>query len=804
MSDISYTIDCNSSGAINGFKNVSNAIGNLKNAGKGMEDIGGFMEQAMAVDKLKEMGAQITNVADKFMEYATTIRKAASQTNMTTDQVQELRYMCSQTGQEFDVVVAAAARLTKSLAGAGSGTTLAAKSLKALKIDTKDAAGNTRQFGDLFPEIIGKLGNMTNIMERNELASELFGKSYNQLIPIMNAGGEKINQLADRAKRLNLIMGPDSLNVAKKYGLMQKELKMEFDFLSYRIGAAVIPILLKLMPVMAQLIPVFEQIIGIIVKVIGLFTSMPESVQQAAAMFIILAPAIMSAVMTLGLFMSAMAAVGTPILVSIAAIAGLAVASSTLGFNMESLGAVIAGAWNYIANVIEGAISYIGTLWNQYGTAIIDSMMAAWEALVAFCYPVWEAMVSGVMAMYQSIQPIWESLKTLFASLGTYLMALFEVVKPILETIGIAVVILFGVWLTAWDAMMTSAGSAVQAIVNSLKWLVNTATAAADVLKSVWSAAALALSGDFAGAGVAISGGFGEAWKKFEEGGNNALDAGKSIIGAYTGLFQGAVSGATGYAESVSNAFSSIGKNLPDIQKKWTDAINGTGKPLDARLQFKGFSLPKLDPNWVKNAADTTKDFSIDVSDLSADLGDFGDALSGSGDSAKKMADDFKSVGDAIKQQSAQFENFIGLFDKVEHKGTSSGESLLRNLKKQTEEMNVWKNSMDLLKARLGEGNEGLYQELLKMGPGAARQVGGLAKLSDEKLQEYTGLFAQKQGTAWQEAKQVVKYEHSGTILVKGINKEEELQYIAQIVADDIAKGQDNYSANSGTNKMFK
>ena len=797
MTDIAYTIDCNSSNAINGFKNVSSAIGNLRNAGKGMADIGGLMNQAMAVDKLKEMGAQITNVADKFMEYATMIRKAATQTGMTTDQVQELRYVCSQTSQDFDVAVEASVKLTKALAGAGEGTTLAAKGLATLKVNTKDASGNTRQFGDLFPEIIGKLGNMTNIMDRNEIASTLFGRSYNQLIPIMNAGSEKINQMADRAERLNLIMGPDSLKVAKKYGLMQKELKMEFDFLSYRIGAAVIPILLKLMPVMANLIPVFEQIIGVIVTVIGLFTNMPESVQQAAAMFIVLAPAIMSAVMTLGLFMSAMAAVGTPILVSIAAIAGLAVASSTFGFNMENLGAVVAGAWNYIVDVIGKGVNYVGALWNQYGVAIIDSMMAAWQALVVFCQPIWEAMVNGVMTMYQAIQPIWESLKSLFASLGTFLLALFEAVKPILELLGVAIVILFGVWITAWSAMAQSAGSAVQAIVNTFKWMVSTATAAADVMKTIWSAAALALTGDYAGAGAAVSGGFGDALAKLNEGGDNAIDAGKNIIDAYKGLFKGGVEGATAYAEGVSNAFKSIGQNLPNIQKKWADAMNGTGKPLSANLQFKGVTLPKLDPNWLKNAADTTKDFKIDLSDLDADLGNLGD-------SASKTADDFKKIGDAIKQQSDQFENFIGLFDKVEHKGSSSGESLLRNLKKQTEEMNIWKNSMDLIKARLGAGNEGLYQELLKMGPGAARQIGGLAKLSDEKLQQYAGLYAQKQGTAWQEAKQVVKYEHSGTILVKGINKEEELQYIAQIVADDIAKGQDSYSANSGTNKMFK
>ena len=171
---------------------------------------------------------------------------------------------------------------------------------------------------------------------------------------------------------------------------------------------------------------------------------------------------------------------------------------------------------------------------------------------------------------------------------------------------------------------------------------------------------------------------------------------------------------------------------------------------------------------------------------------------------ASTFVDKFKAMGKEISTQAEKFANFVGLFDRVERKGPSSGEALLRRLQSQAKEMMKWQASMSTLQTRLGPENTDLIEQLRGMGPSAQRQITGLSKLSDSKLQEYARLFGKKASIGFQEAKAVVKYEHSGVILVRGVNSKEELQEIAQIVAQDMERDLNRQSMYAGAGKLMK
>jgi len=173
-------------------------------------------------------------------------------------------------------------------------------------------------------------------------------------------------------------------------------------------------------------------------------------------------------------------------------------------------------------------------------------------------------------------------------------------------------------------------------------------------------------------------------------------------------------------------------------------------------------------------------------------------------DAMKKFDDSVKTIGSTIQSQVSSFDNFVGLFDKINRSGTSSGESLLNRLKKQVEEMKNWQSALNTIQGKLGPGNQDLMNALTQMGPGSARQLTGLSKLSASELTQYAQLYGQKNQLAWSETQNTIKMEHTGNIYVKGVDSKDEMKFITEIIAKDLAAEKDRYATYSGASKALK
>jgi hypothetical protein len=291
----------------------------------------------------------------------------------------------------------------------------------------------------------------------------------------------------------------------------------------------------------------------------------------------------------------------------------------------------------------------------------------------------------------------------------------------------------------------------------------------------------------------------------------------KDLGATVTGAIEGVKGGTQAYADGTTAAIDKITSGMGKLKSDWASATSGKmqtpGEYLgNSAMTFKPISLPRIDisdnKKSIKNVTDAGKDLNTQmgnskdlVNGLKADFSKLGDT---GGKAAKEIADKFKDVAKAIKDQTNSFANFVGLFDKVQRSGTSSGESLTNRLRKQVEEMKKWSEGLATIQGKLGPGNEDLMDELRKLGPGNARQIIGLSKLSSNQLKDYANLYGQKQGIAWQQAKQVVKYEHTGTIIVRGVDQAGETKEIAQIVAADLAANKDRYSKNPSASKQIR
>lgn len=120
------------------------------------------------------------------------------------------------------------------------------------------------------------------------------------------------------------------------------------------------------------------------------------------------------------------------------------------------------------------------------------------------------------------------------------------------------------------------------------------------------------------------------------------------------------------------------------------------------------------------------------------------------GDVMKEQADLMAKYTESLNQRAKEIYDFAGLFDKVSIKTKVSGKQLTQNLQQQVNVMKMWAKDLKTL-AKRGV-DEGLIQELQKMGPQAAGEIHALTKMSDKELNKYVALWKEKHAIARKQA----------------------------------------------------
>ncbi|MGN0134729.1 MAG: hypothetical protein ACI4AO_08375, partial [Anaerotignum sp.] len=129
--------------------------------------------------------------------YADSMITLATQTGISTDKLQEYQYMVELADVPLETITGSMSKLTKSMATASKGTGDAANAFKSLGVGILNADGSLRSNDDVFAEVIEKLGQMENETQRDAYAMQIFGKSAQDLNPLIALGAEGFADLAE-------------------------------------------------------------------------------------------------------------------------------------------------------------------------------------------------------------------------------------------------------------------------------------------------------------------------------------------------------------------------------------------------------------------------------------------------------------------------------------------------------------------------------------------------------------------------------------------------------------------------------
>jgi hypothetical protein len=166
------------------------------------------------------------------LEYASGLSEAAAQMGVTAEALQEFRLMAEQSGIETETMDKALQKLTRNMGEAEAGGKKQAGTFKELGISLRDANGTMKSATDLMPEIARALEGIKSPAERARIEVALFGKSGQDLEPLLNQGGQAIQDFTQKARDAGIIISNELANkadsAADKIGFLQKKLGMKF------------------------------------------------------------------------------------------------------------------------------------------------------------------------------------------------------------------------------------------------------------------------------------------------------------------------------------------------------------------------------------------------------------------------------------------------------------------------------------------------------------------------------------------------------------------------------------------------
>ena len=652
--------------------------------GQAFEDTGKKIEGAgRAMAPLSRaagaVAAGLGAVTYKAGTMADDLNTLSKQTGISTHDLQMYAAMADLVDVPVETLAKSQSRLKKSMLGASEGGSQL-KYFEQLGISVTDANGNLRDSNDVFQETIKALGQMENETERDAIAMAIFGKSANELNPLIEDAGATYEKVATIMAEHGLEpVSQEELDKANEFNDAIDTIKLVFlqavQIVGTKIAGYLVPLMEKVVDVAAN---IAEKIAGldggVLAKIMGISGALAGlspiliAIGKGMQIFGGHLKDVAKFVTKIPVLGKAFALLANPITLVVAALAGLGLAINKVGF--DNFVTTAQNAITSFAEQLPGIINTIVGKIVELVPVIFDGIVTAVQAIVALLPTLIPAIVQGGIALFNGlVQAVSQIIPVLIQAVVSLIQTLVAALPTIIPTLLQGAIDLFMAFVQAIPVivpqLISAVGQLIVALVQALPGLFTTLlTTVVGLFRGMWKS----ITGVFAGVGQWFQQKFSEAWqnvqKVFSGVGQFFSGVWRTITGVFTNIgtsVAGAVSGAI--RSGLNGALATIENIINGGIGLINGAINLINKIPGVNIGKIGrLSLPRLAEGGVLNGAQTViageagPEAIIPLDKLFAQMDRMADKMAGENNASPVVINVYGAAGQSVNELAAAVE----------------------------------------------------------------------------------------------------------------------------------------------------
>lgn len=230
-------------------KEAEKSSGLLKKLGGAMLDVAKGAAKMAAVGTVAFMAGTaaaatqatkaLISCAGAGAAYADDMLTLAVQTGISLSTLQELAYAAPLVDVSLDTMVSSMSKLTKEMGSMDKNGVKASDALTRMGLTIYDTNGQLKTSEDMFWEVIYALGQIENPTERDALAMELFGKSAQELNPLIAASTQGMRDLSAEAQSMGVVLSDKAMETLGEYQNSLDRFNGAWDGFKHQLGANV-------------------------------------------------------------------------------------------------------------------------------------------------------------------------------------------------------------------------------------------------------------------------------------------------------------------------------------------------------------------------------------------------------------------------------------------------------------------------------------------------------------------------------------------------------------------------------------
>ncbi len=291
-------------------------------------------------------------------KYADEVLTLSKVSGLSTDTLQEMNYASELVDVSADTMTGAMRKMIASMGNAKDGSKEAKEAFKDLHVSITNN-GQLKDSEQMFYEIVDALGKVKNETERDAISMKIFGKSAQELNPLIEAGSKSLKEFGDQAKAMGYVMSDDTLNAFGKLDDSMQLFNNQTKSFKNSIAVVMLPILTAFFELLNKIDPKILATVAIIGTIAIVGVTVIKAVGDIAGTFSNMNPAMLKT--------TAIVVGVTAGLIALAAIIGVIIGKGNemnrtmagIGSSVSSMTNTVNGAGNNVKYSYASGIDYV-------------------------------------------------------------------------------------------------------------------------------------------------------------------------------------------------------------------------------------------------------------------------------------------------------------------------------------------------------------------------------------------------------------------------------------------------------------